>query len=67
MFIFDRFLCCISLKLFGKAVGWIGTVVSFMTAYALFLVVSAKSRTVFTFKEKYFGDHVNQKGDEREK
>lgn len=63
MIIFDRFLCCVSLKLFGKAIGWIGTVASTMIAYALFLVVSAKTRSVMKFKEHYFGENVKSEGE----
>ncbi|KAG5669902.1 hypothetical protein PVAND_000192 [Polypedilum vanderplanki] len=45
MIIFDRFLCCIKLKTFGKFFGWIGAVFSIMTAYALFLVASGRKTT----------------------
>lgn len=42
MIIFDRFLCCIKLKSFGKFFGWIGTTFSILLAYATFLVASGR-------------------------
>lgn len=42
MIIFDRFLCCISLKTFGKFFGWAGTVICVFLAYAIFLVLSGR-------------------------
>lgn len=45
MIIFDRFLCCISLKTFGKFFGWAGTVICVFLAYAVFLVLSGRKTT----------------------
>lgn len=45
MIIFDRFLCCIKLKSFGKFVGWTGLVISVFLAYAIFLVLTGKKTT----------------------
>ena len=42
MMIFDRFLCCVKLKLFGKIIGWTGTMISLMSAYATFLVAGGR-------------------------
>ena len=42
MIIFDRFLCCVKLQFFGKIVGWTGTMLSLMTAYAIFLIASGR-------------------------
>ncbi|KAL7026315.1 hypothetical protein ACKWTF_013848 [Chironomus riparius] len=42
MIIFDRFLCCVKLKLFGKVIGWTGLMISLMIAYATFLVAGGR-------------------------
>ncbi|CRL07457.1 CLUMA_CG020426, isoform A [Clunio marinus] len=51
MIIFDRFLCCISLKTFGKFVGWVGSMGAIMMAYAMFLIYSVKPENLRGFKD----------------
>lgn len=55
MIIFDRFLCCISLKFFGKFLGWIGTMLSLGIAYAFLLIRSAKSAN----QVRFFGEKIS--------
>jgi hypothetical protein len=62
MIIFDRFLCCISLKTFGKTIGWIGLMTSLCVAYAIFLVISAKATSVYDVKQRYFGSQITTDG-----
>lgn len=63
MIVFDRFLCCISLKTFGKFIGWIGTMASFMMIYALFLVLTAKSVNLLSLNERYFSGKMTNEGE----
>lgn len=60
MIIFDRFLCCISLKFFGKFLGWIGTMLSLGVAYAFFLIRSAKSANQARFVGEKISDESRQ-------
>jgi ABC-type Na+ efflux pump permease subunit len=46
MIIFDRFLCCINLKSFGKCVGWAGMMICVFVAYAIFLVLTGRKSAV---------------------
>lgn len=67
MIIFDRFLCCIGLKFFGKFIGWIGTMTTVMIAYAIFLVSGAKKPTFDSLIERMaieqkFGVKINADG-----
>lgn len=62
MIFFDRFLGCISLKSFGKFIGWVGMMIYIFTAYAIFLVVSAKSAGVEALRRKYFGTEMETSG-----
>lgn len=64
MIILDRFLCCISLKTFGKFVGWVGTMLCALAAYAVFLVVASKSANllVISYHERYFGGKIMNMG-----
>jgi hypothetical protein len=63
MIIFDRFLCCISLKTFGKFIGWTGTMISIMIAYAAFLIASArKSAGENGSKDMIFGRNLTEDG-----
>lgn len=43
MIIFDRFLCCINLKTFGKFIGWVGATSSVLIAFLASLVVVVKA------------------------
>jgi hypothetical protein len=64
MIIFDRFLCCIKLKTFGKFFGWIGTVFSVLAAYALFLVMSGrKSAGSNVTNHMLYGKNLSAEGE----
>lgn len=63
MIVCDRFLCCISLKTVGKFIGWIGTMVSFMLAYAFFLILTAKPVNMIALNERYFGGKMTYEGE----
>lgn len=52
-----------NLKTFGKILGWLGTMVSFMLGYALFLIGSAKTANTSDFRDEYFGRKVSEKGE----
>lgn len=39
MIIFENFLCCLPLKVFGKLIGWFGATISIVFAYLILLIV----------------------------
>lgn len=66
MIIFDRFLCCIKLKLFGKLFGWIGTCFSIMSAYAIFLIACGRKsagENVSKPKHMIYGNDLSAEGE----
>lgn len=63
MIVFDRFLCCISLKSFGKFIGWLGAMTSLMMVYAVFLVLTAKSVNLLAINQRYFAGETTNEGD----
>jgi len=55
MIIFHHFLHCISLKSFGKLIGWFGAMAAVLAIYAVFLVLTAKTVDLLALNERYFG------------
>lgn len=62
MIIFDRFLCCISIKTFGKFFGWIGMMASLVLGYAIFLIASAKRSNLYAVKDRFFPGKIKDDG-----
>lgn len=63
MIIFDRFLCCVKLKLFGKAIGWTGLMISLMCAYATFLVAGGRKSAGKNASNEVFKNLFNAEGE----
>lgn len=53
MIIFDRFLCCINLKSFGKFIGWTGAMTLLLFAYGAGLVLSAKPAKFYELTRRF--------------
>lgn len=64
MILFENFLCCVPLKVFGILIGWIGATTSIALAYVTLLIVLLMSpEKIETYKTRISGlENISEAG-----